>query len=105
MAESTNGELKVWTADLFSESTEYADAQAGICRFAPGCGGVQLPSGKTTRADFETCPGAPAEFAERIGMTEHPGSGMPRYMAICRSRAEKRFGVGETRAAEAEVVG
>lgn len=94
------GELVRWSPGLFPHDPA---AAAGQCRFAPNCGGVPKRDGSLTRADHAGCPSSPAEYAERTGMTdEHEGAGFERYIALCRSRAERRFGAGACSVADSE---
>lgn len=76
-----------WSPELFPHDEA---ATAGRCHFAPNCGGVEF-RGKLTTPDHKTCPGAPAEFAERTGM-QHEGAGFERYVPLCRARAARRYG-------------
>lgn len=107
------GELQAWSPDLFPYDTPGA---SGTCRFAPNCGGVKYGENadgtpKMSRADQKGCPNLPAEFAERLGMNEataESGTGNAagkRYMAICRPRAERRFGAKAVRETEAQAGG
>ena len=91
-------ELIVWRPDLFPHDPE---ASAGKCRFAPNCGGVPNKDGSVTRPDHPGCPAAPAEFAERTGM-ERDDAGFYRYIALCRARADRRYGAAALAAAETE---
>lgn len=98
------GQLEVWDPSLFPYDDRGA---AGICRFAPNCGGITYGDPpRTSRPDHPTCPGAPAEFAERLGMDEataESGTGASaeqRFMAICRARAVRRFGLRDVRITE-----
>lgn len=100
MAETIRGEVVVHSPDQYPHDPE---AAAGRCRFAPTCGGVKMKSGKMTRPDHPGCPDNVAEFSERTGMTdEHEGAGNPRYVALCRARADRRFGRHALEEAEAE---
>lgn len=99
MAEFENqGKLVKWSPDLFPHDPE---AAGGKCRFAPTCGGVTLPSGKTTRPDHPTCPNAHAEFAEHTGM-DRGDAGFERFIALCRAKADKRYGAQALAAVERE---
>lgn len=84
-----------------------ADGAAGMCHFAPNCGGgleygkpdKETGERKRTRPDHPTCPSAPAEFSVRTGMLREE-SGFERYVPLCRVRAERQYGEVAVREAE-----
>lgn len=82
MPEFAGGVVEVWDPDQYPTGSP---GRAQTCRFAPGCGAGQRP-------DHEGCPANPAEFSERIGGDVTQAGGL-RYMAICRPRAVRRFGL------------
>jgi hypothetical protein len=86
MVEFQAGELKRWQPDHYPYDAKQADGQ---CYFAPFCQGTHAG-----------CPDNPAEFSERVGARQRYGP--PRFLALCRRRAERRFGPRECKTVDEE---